>query len=310
MLTESQIALFHEQGYLIMRGLIAEQELGLLRESVDQVQAEGLAHLGAHHLYHTQPDGTQVYWQSGGLWQRGDAFLAVTVNPDLLENIGQCLGQAFFPWNDSMVVKLPSAGAPVAWHQDPPYGYVERTATYPVPNFTTDIYLDRSTVSNGCVWALPGRHLVGHVDLDSRRPEQLYQNGAAIPLEMEPGDVLFHCLSAPHGSPANSSDTQRRVMYIHYLAQEVYDDGYAAEPWAKDKPGWNDDRRRLLETMLDRRAALGLESPTRRSTLRFGQAGIEFVGAPVTPRRHWAKLASAIPPAQFAALKSLADIPA
>jgi hypothetical protein len=308
MLTESQIASFHEEGFLIMRGLITEPELGTLQVLADQVQAEGLAHQGANHLYKKQPDGTRVYWRSGALWRRGDPFLAVTVHPDLLENIGQCIGQAFFPWNDSMVVKVPQIGTVVEWHQDPPYGYPERATTYPVPNFTTDIYLDHSLISNGCVWALPGRHLVGHVDLKGADPEQLYRPGEAVPLEMAPGDVLFHSLSAPHGSPANASDTQRRVLYLHYLAHEVYDDGYAEEPWAKDLPVWGAEHRRLLDTMIATRQALGLESPLERGTLRFSEAGIEFVGAPVTPKNHWGTLASAILPGRAAALKSIAHL--
>ena len=56
---------------------------------------------------------------------------------------------------------------------------------------------------------------------------------------MEPGDVLFHALSTPHGSRVNTSDSMRRVFYVHYLAEDVYQDGYSAEPWASEKPGWS-----------------------------------------------------------------------
>src|SRR5438128_669467 len=146
-----------------MRGVVGGRELEMLQEAADRVIAEGLARIAKeNHRYAPGPDGREVYWRSERMWERGDIFRAVTVHPELLENIGQCIGQAFYPWNDSLVVKLPHAGAPVKWHQDPPYRNPDRESTYPVPNFTTDIYLDHSGPDNGCVYAIPAHHLVGH----------------------------------------------------------------------------------------------------------------------------------------------------
>lgn len=305
MLTQEQIEFFHANGYLVMRGLIQGRELEMLRAAANAVVAEGIARKGAHHLYYTYPDGREVYRRSEKMWERGDIFQAVTVHPDLLENIGQCVGQPFYPWNDSLVVKVAGAGAPVRWHQDPPYGHADRVATYPVPNFTTDIYLDHSGIDNGCVYAIPGHHLVGHVELSDKDEEALFERCGAIPIAMEPGDVLFHCLSVPHGSRASRSPIPRSTFYVHYLADEVYRDGYSAEPWAKEKPGWGDEVRARTEQMMAKRAALGWEGPGDRMTLRFGEGGFEFVGTPTTPRRHWEALAAAIPPERRAAMKRL-----
>jgi len=305
MLTQDQIAFFHANGYLVMRGLIYGRELEMLREAGDAVVAEGIARRGEHHLYYTYPDGREVYRRSEKMWARGDIFQAVTVHPDLLENIGQCIGQAFFPWNDSLVVKVAGEGAPVRWHQDPPYNHADRATTYPVPNFTTDIYLDHSGVDNGCVYAIPGHHLVGHVALNDKDEEALFEEFGAVPIEMEPGDVLFHCLSVPHGSRASRSPQPRRTFYVHYLADEVYRDGYSTEPWAKEKPGWCEAVGARTEGMIAKRAALGWETPLARPTLRFGEGGFEFVGAPTTPRRYWETLSAAIQPERRAAMKGL-----
>lgn len=297
MLSQQQIDFFHANGHLIMRGLLHGHELAELTAAADRVQAEGVARQGdlADHRYAPGPDGAEVYWRSENIWARDPIFRAVTVNPDLLENIGQCVGQAFYPWNDSLVVKLPFSGAEVPWHQDPPYRNPDRETTYPVPNFTTDIYLDHSGPGNGCVYAIPGRHLVGHVDLTRATQEQLYAECGAVPLEMEAGDVLFHCLSTPHGSGPNRSAAQRRIFYIHYLAEEVYQDGYSHETWAAEKPGWNPARREALARMVGTRRAAGLSDPLARGTLRLGEEGVEFTGEPKTPRAHWAALARKIP---------------
>jgi ectoine hydroxylase-related dioxygenase (phytanoyl-CoA dioxygenase family) len=305
-LTQEQIDSFHTDGYLILRGVFQGEELRLLTAAIDAVQAQGEAREGEHHLYARGPDGAQVYWRSERIWERGDIFRAVTVQPALLENIGQCIGQAFYPWNDSLVVKLARQGAEVAWHQDPPYIDPNRETTYPVPNFTTDIYLDHSGPDNGCVWAIPGHHLVGHVEVNSRSAEEMFTACGAVPVEMEAGDVLFHALSTPHGSRPNTSGIQRRIFYIHYLADEVYQDGYGrtGAEWVRFKPGWGAERRERIEAMFEARKRFGWDSFEKTGTLAFGEGGFTFVGAPTSPPRCWDDLA-AFTPETRARLKAL-----
>ena len=308
MLTQQQLDSFHANGYLIMRGLIQGRELALLQEAAESVVNEGVSRQGVEHKYHTYPDGREVYWRSEQMWLRGDIFQSVTVNPELLENIGQCIGQTFYPWNDSLVVKLPNSGAPVKWHQDPPYRNPDRETTFPVPNFTTDIYLDRSWTGNGCVFAIPGHHLVGHVDLEARSDAELFNDHGAVPLEMEAGDVLFHSLSTPHGSGPNPSDSTRRVFYLHYVAEEVFQDGYSRESWAREKPGWNKGRLHLIEEMMRVRESLGFEPTLKRGTIRYSEDGFSFTGAPTTVPRWWGTLAERIPQERRDPMKRLSAL--
>lgn len=306
MLTREQIESFHTNGYLIMRAVVSGTELEALQRAADQVKALGISRIGAeNHRYSPSPRGEEIYWRSEMMWQRGDIWQAVTVHPVLLENIGQCIGQPFFPWNDSLVVKLPHCGASVKWHQDPPYSDPGRDTIYPVPNFTTDIYLDHSGPDNGCVYAIPGHHLVGHVDLGELPADHLIADHGAVPLEMGAGDVLFHCLSTPHGSGPNLSESQRRIFYIHYLADEVYQDGYGSAPWAAEKPGWGPERQQMVESMIHSRERLDLGNPLSGHDLRLGEGGFEFAAEPRTPVRHWATLSGQITPGRRDALKRL-----
>jgi phytanoyl-CoA hydroxylase len=304
MLTQDQLDFFHTHGYLIMRGLIAGRELAVLQEQADHVIAQGLAGQGKHHRYRPEASGRQTYWRSEEMWQRDPIFLAVTVHPDLLENVGQCLGQAFYPWNDSLVVKVAQAGAPVDWHQDPPYGDSARERSYTVPNFTTDIYLDHSGPENGCVWAIPGYHLVGHVDLSQRTTEELFEDSGAVPIEMEAGDVLFHAVSLPHGSRASASPQQRRIFYLHYLAEEVKASVYTSSP----KVHSGEEKRAQIRQMIAARRAEGWEVPLERHTLRLTDDGLVFVGTPTTPRSYWGDLSATLPPEQVTAMKQLVTL--
>jgi len=302
MLTPAQIASFHAQGFLRMPGLIQGPELELLRAESARVVDQGVARDGDHHLYHTLADGREAYWRSEDMFRRHACFRAVAVHPQLLENIAQCLGESFYPWNDSLVVKTPGGDA-VAWHQDPPYGDPVRTATYPIPNFTTDIYLDDSDPENGCVYAIPGHHLVGSVRLDDKSPEELFTRCGAVPVRMQPGDVLLHALSTPHGSHPNRSQRSRRTFYIHYLTEAVYQDSYAA--WGK--PGWRPQQHALIERMAAERTALGFE-PAWSGAVGLRADGLALTDAtlPCTPHAHWQTLAAAIPAEVRRARKALA----
>jgi phytanoyl-CoA hydroxylase len=206
------------------------------------------------------------------------------------------------------VVKQPRIGSPVPWHQDPPYGgNADRTTTFAVPNFTTDIYLDDSTRENGCVWAIPHHHLIGHVELTSDQ-ERCFNHPLATPIELKAGDVLFHCLSAPHGSRNNGSEKIRRTFYLHYLCQEVFEDAYAT--WPNVPKAWGDAKRDQLIDFMASRDRLGFASTTAAGTVRLGEGGFTVQAAAMSTRDEWARRAAAIPTAQIPGMKALTWRPA
>lgn len=304
MLTQAQIDFFHENGYLIMRGLIRGRELEELTQAADEVQRQGIAREGEGHRYAYFNETEKVYWRSENMWKRGDIFLAVTVNPVLLENIGQCIGDSFKPYNDSLVVKLPHQGAPVRWHQDPPFGDARFTRGTARPNFTTDIYLDHSDEHNGCVYAIPGHHMVGHVELASKAEEELFEHYGAVPIRMEPGDVLFHCVSTPHGSGANTSDRQRRIFYIHYMSEASRRECYTSLDQFISR---EQDFVELADSMLAARSRLDLDGIDDRGagTLEYSPTGFRFTGTPVSPVDLWQRCVAAMPVEEVAAKKKL-----
>ena len=97
MLVQERIDRFHRDGFLVIPQLFSGKELELLRQAAQRVQQEGRARLGSGHLYHTHGDVAEVYFRSERMWDRDPIFRAVTVNPDLLSAVGQCIGHSFFP---------------------------------------------------------------------------------------------------------------------------------------------------------------------------------------------------------------------
>ena len=303
MLDQQQLEQFHRDGLLVLRGLFADAELQALRQAADAVQQDALAGRGSGHSYR-QVDGRRQYFRTDAtLWQDHAAFRIATVHPDLLAAVGQCLGHPFMPINDSLVVKLPHSGVAIPWHQDPPYeGPHGLPATFGIPNFTCDIYLDAATVDNGCVYALPGAHLAGHVELERFDQQELFSRADAIVLEMASGDVLLHAISAPHGSKPNDSDVLRRVFYVHYMANEVLETSYPA--WIGTKRSFAPGDLRKVAAMIEERVAAGFPGPDP-AHVELTPHGLVVAGEPVTPPRYWQTLIAQLTPDQVRATKTL-----
>lgn len=292
MLSAAEVDRFHREGFLIQRQLVTGGELARLQEVTAAIIADGIARRGERHLYHERADGSSVYWRSEDLWQRDACFRALAVHPTLLLHVGQCIGGPFFPWNDSLVVKTPG-GEGIGWHQDPPYGDVVRTSTHPMPNFTCDVYLDHSTPENGCLWAIPGHHLVGHVRLEDSSEEDHFTRQGAVPVRMQPGDVLFHALSTPHGSRPNRHGPIRRTVYFHYLTQAAH----TACDYGRWKPGWQPTSQARLQAWTRERAGLGLATAPER-LVRLGADGIAIEAEACSASDEWGRRAAALSPAE------------
>jgi ectoine hydroxylase-related dioxygenase (phytanoyl-CoA dioxygenase family) len=117
-----------------------------------------------------------------------------------------------------MVLKLPGEGIAVPWHRDAGTDFVGD-----MPIFNVDFYLDEADLDT-CVWVIPGSHKWDEVKAQ-QEISHLNHNGfntqGAIPATMQPGDVLFHNILVLHGSPANTSNKLRRVVYYEFRTAHV-----------------------------------------------------------------------------------------
>ncbi len=281
MLNKEQIFKFHQDGFLRIPNLFHGRELAELKKAVKKAHAEALEGKGKHHCYQENPDGSKTYFRSEKMWARDAVFQAVTVNPRLLECVGQCIGQPFFPVNNALVCKLAKGNVPIRWHQDPPYPNPLITETYDVPHFTVDIYLDHSNIENGCVWGIPEHHLVGHIDLIKYRQKELFDKKEACPLTMKPGDVLFHCLSSPHGSEGNKTLQTRSTLYLQFITRELFFQTHYVPFGEKN----------TLIDMLNARQSLGFDD-FKEGNIRLVNSDreFEFTGEPRTEAYYWKTL--------------------
>lgn len=288
MLDQAAIDQFYRDGFLVWRQVFGGDELELLRLAADRVQADGMSGRGPHHRYHPVAGGFEAYYRTERLWDQDPVFAALAAHPHLLAAVGQCLGHPFLPLGDALVCKSPFAKVPTPWHQDPPYSDPRQQHTLALPGLCAGICLDRSTVENGCLWALPGHHLVGHVDLQRLGEDELYAR--ARPLEMAPGDLLLLAPSAPHGARGNASPWLRRLYCIDFDAgQELRSGGGQA----------------LAQQLVAARRQLRLD-PAEVPEVGLEEGGFAFAGRPAAPPGRWAALVAQVSPQEFQRKKQLA----
>ena len=323
-LTMDDIYQYHHDGIMVITGIFDDVELKALQDEADRVTEKAVAHKGENHLYLKKDDlgteyfeywekdqsDTEVYHRSEKMWQRNKIWRAVTANPRLLEAMGKLTGHSFMPITDAFVCKLPYGNVPVPWHQDPPYSpnpsWISET-TYEVPNIDADIYLDKSTIENGCVYAIKKHHLSGSVRYEDFDEETLFTKSGAVPMETEPGDVSFHPLSIPHGSRGNNTADIRRIFYIHYMNRSVFDQDYRNIEFI-DKVGYNgkfeNTGYEFVKQMVEDRKSLGWDLPESRN-VSLDINGFRYNGNDKTPKRYWGKLINEISDDRIAYLKNL-----
>jgi phytanoyl-CoA hydroxylase len=133
------------------------------------------------------------------------------------------------------IFKQPGIGGEVTCHQDATFLYTE-------PLSATGFWfaLEDATRENGCLWAIPGGHLLG---LKSRfmRAEgggtrfEVYDStpwptDRLAPLEVKQGALIVLNGLLPHMSYPNRSPRSRHAYTLHFIEQDAY---YPADNWLR-----------------------------------------------------------------------------
>lgn len=216
---DDQARLFHEQGFLVVRGLLAGAELeALRRETATMVAHPDEVRPGDDVAYARHAEtGRTVPFRIEYVVDKSPACRALLGHPFVLHSVEKLQGPSFVPTWDSMVFKLEGAGASIPWHRDQVLDYSPDR-----PIFNVDFYLDGSDLTN-CLWAIPGSHRWPNEEALAtveRLGDHEFGSEGAVPLPMEPGDVLFHDILVVHGSPAATSGL-RRVLYYEFRPAEI-----------------------------------------------------------------------------------------
>ena len=227
MLTEAQIARYHEEGYVFPDFRLPEKTLQAIRDDHDRLLAE-------------HPEHPEFRDNCPALLSHDFRFLNYARNPEILDMVEQLIGPDIALWNMSFFAKPAVNGKRTPWHQDGQYWPIR-----PIATCTVWIAVDDATAENGCMRFIPGSHrdrrLMAHdtrddpsLTLQQELQAQEFDESEAVDVELEAGRISLHDVFLAHGSEVNTSSRPRRAMTLRLMpTTSVYDRELAAEMHAR-----------------------------------------------------------------------------
>ncbi|TCC40104.1 phytanoyl-CoA dioxygenase family protein [Kribbella capetownensis] len=215
---------FEQAGYTLVRGLFEVDEVERLRDHYME-----LRHRGSYQgdfAGHTSADRDPLrrYPRMAQMHRWDDTSLRWMIDARLDKVMTEILGRSPYAVQTMIYFKPPGSRGQ-ALHQDNFYLKAE-----PGTCVAAWMALDHVDEANGCLEVVPGSHrwpilctekadtTVSFTDVTVPLPEQ----GAAVPIQMTPGDVLFFHGALVHGSNPNvTTDRFRRALIGHYIEGEA-----------------------------------------------------------------------------------------
>jgi len=216
-LSEKQLAAFHDEGYLIVRGVFDAEEADILRAAAaaDQSFKEN-----AYDLEDGEGGKAQlVLWNSAG----EDLWGAIARSERIVNAMEQLLGDEVYHYHSKMSIKQPRTGGAWSWHQD--YGYWYQNGCLWPDMGSAFIAVDPNTRENGCLQVLKGSHKLGRIEhgrygdqtgADPERTAEATKVMETVYVELDPGDTLYFHSNLLHRSDQNTSDSQRWSLICCY----------------------------------------------------------------------------------------------
>ncbi|WOO40883.1 phytanoyl-CoA dioxygenase family protein [Rubellicoccus peritrichatus] len=249
-LSQQQVDLYHEQGYLAFENVLSSDEIEAAREgfsalvrkyTFDSKQMEyhppqtTKDHSG-NARFQSKDSDFMIQFERGYTPIPGDyegmelqvrKFMWFEESMPIFQNICYnhpkisgilkgILKDDFNLYQSMALIKPPHGGVDKPWHQDNAYFSVENLDQ--VAGIW--IALDDAAVENGCMHVLPGGHRLGpmrhHHTTDCEIVEGKFDTSKAVAVPVKAGGALFFHGCLPHFTPKNNSDQRRRAIQYHY----------------------------------------------------------------------------------------------
>ncbi|KAK1314870.1 hypothetical protein QJS10_CPA06g02279 [Acorus calamus] len=251
-LTPEQLNLFNSQGYLVIENFSTKEELdgmtNRMKELLDSFDpstasifsSKNQKELTDNHFYESaerisfffeekafgddgslnQPKELSINKVGHALHEIDPVFKKFS-NSEQLSQLLLSLGYKRPAVIQSMYLfKQPGIGGEVVPHQDNSFLYTE-------PPSCTGFWLalEDATITNGCLWAIPGSHKNGLVRRFIRdddgvhfdRPSPSYDHNDFVPLEVKAGTLVILHGDAIHQSFENQSPKSRHAYRLHVV---------------------------------------------------------------------------------------------
>jgi len=230
---------YREEGYAIVRGFVAADQLARLREETARVREAGLTHHATFRhgnlAFEILPEadfGCRYLIQAHWFAWISPYFEAFRRSPAVLQVLEPLLGRDIKQIAQQIHWKPPGARQTgYRFHQDLRFRDPSIRGDAADSTINTGLAIDPSTKDNGCLRIVPGSHKLGYVGLSDQGHGQIMKGQTTeeelravglepsriVDVELEPGDMALWGLLTVHGSRANESRQDRALAISSYV---------------------------------------------------------------------------------------------
>jgi ectoine hydroxylase-related dioxygenase (phytanoyl-CoA dioxygenase family) len=226
-LSKSQIAEYHEKGYLIIPQFFTSGDIEELKASMDQWHAECLSHPSTYRhknkVMWLKEHETVGKFVQGMQWPSYDDAIMqkFRTDPRWLSILSPLIGNDVKQIINQLHWKTPETGMVWPLHRDvrsrrPPENFRNLLWSY----VQTGIAVDDHTPENGCMKIVPGSHRQNFKWPDDHEHESWVIDGELaaaelVEIEMKAGDVALWSPYTIHGGGTNTTKDSFRRLYIN-----------------------------------------------------------------------------------------------
>jgi ectoine hydroxylase-related dioxygenase (phytanoyl-CoA dioxygenase family) len=239
MLIQEQIDFYREQGYLGVPDVLSAAEVSELRKVTDEFVEKSRSVADHTDVFDLEPGHTpenpKLRRLKSPITQHA-VYKKTLHHEKILEIVTQLIGYGLRCNGNKLNMKQPGYGSPVEWHQD--------WSFYPHTNddlLAVGVAIDDMTEENGPLLVVPqshkgpiyDHHYEGH--FCGAVTDPAFSDKTAVPVMVKAGGITIHHVRMLHGSVANTSSKQRRLMLFQYCAMDAW-----PLSGIKDYDGFND----------------------------------------------------------------------
>lgn len=226
---ETMYQQYQDQGYVLIPDALSPAEVRELQATTDRIAAQAAGLTEENSLFDFEAAHTPEVPMVQRLKKphRVDPlYFALAKHPAIFTLVQRICGENMRLSHSKINMKAAREGSPLEWHQD--------WAFAPHTNMSTcvaSVMIDDVSLENGAMQVLPGSHkgplfdhhdpelgFVGAVDIAAQKVDI----GGAASLVGAAGTVSIHHPMTMHGSGANRSGRQRRILFLEYAASDAF----------------------------------------------------------------------------------------
>ena len=235
-LTQDQISLFLDQGYVAVPGFFDPEETAALQADVERLQRHGF-------LRNVSTDGdgathsqTAQNLQLCPCSPYSALMRSLPFERKVTDAVTALIGDEVALQLDQIFLKPPGTGRGTNWHQDNAYFRIKR----PVRGVAMWIAIHDANAENGTLRLVPHafREALEH-QRDPFSDHHIFcrvDESEAELIELKAGGVVFFCYGAPHATGDNRSDKARAGLAYHFIHIEETDADFFAKRQAHPHP--------------------------------------------------------------------------